>query len=757
MRKTQEKLLTKAKNAGLSQISIAVLSREDLKVDYLNYLFEYIREQKVKFNQDEELLANEAKRVSDFLVNKRDTGYIKNDMLFKNLFEELLPHKIKDDIVGSNNKWFLYRAYKFSQSCDRNVEMRSANAAKRFDIYKSYSNMLRAGVNHKHAAHVTKELVRIHFANNDVWFLSYRDICMRYKCLTDDLAYNGEKALIYYLIKNKIVKDFYPVESELDRLYDYEKHCFKFNQHDFNDYFISNKTSYATMWNVNCVGIANKALKTHPLIVHIEKFRKSHNLQADHYQTDSDMFQWKYFKQLKNESKLDAYKTCAKMLETLCVVNDGALSLGINISTSLFMSIKYKEYNQIELHKNYEDFWRCHYDGVCKEVNMFISPDGKIFRTVTSNNKTRNMPLTMKEFMYYLHYPTIFGDFMKHLAAFYVKQNRFVGDVISDFEKCECIMPITFNDILGCHNKTHFLNTKYKTSIGLKTNWNKKNLNVSYMIIKSYPKVSDGASQGILLQQNDILPITQWNLNQSAKADEKIRAYLTEVIYNYMSEAMKKANAKQVKEKKKQYQAELDEIETEVLEDEWMPWLSNRVDEEFDLSEHRRDIADYVRMCMLTKQKIKLDVKSINQATNLHDNLAHREHNSYYREHTQPVKVPKNTKFKKLREILPQEFEWIQTRKRLILETELQHHCVWSYAHKISDDRCAIYSFVDSDGHFGYDGKPKRYTIEFYIDKDKKYGIVQVQGKYDRAHTEKMRAYIQEILDKKQKDEEKAS
>lgn len=106
-----------------------------------------------------------------------------------------------------------------------------------------------------------------------------------------------------------------------------------------------------------------------------------------------------------------------------------------------------------------------------------------------------------------------------------------------------------------------------------------------------------------------------------------------------------------------------------------------------------------------------------------------------------------------MRKILPKEFEWIKNRKRLILETELQHHCVWSYADKISSDMCAIYSYVDKDGSKSLcnDGNPKRYTIEFNFNKQNgTYYVEQVQGKYDAVNSSGMRNYIDKILNEKQ-------
>jgi ACT domain-containing protein len=148
-------------------------------------------------------------------------------------------------------------------------------------------------------------------------------------------------------------------------------------------------------------------------------------------------------------------------------------------------------------------------------------------------------------------------------------------------------------------------------------------------------------------------------------------------------------------------------------------------------------------------KKVSLNIKSYAQLQNRHDNF-NRNDDAYYQTHTGTVNIPKNSKFKDLREYLPEDFEWIIDRKRLILETELQHHCVWSYADKISRDQCAIYSYLDRVGD--YSDKPRRYTIEFgYEPKQKKYQVIQVQGRYDRVNSNNMREYIQNILDDCQK------
>ena len=82
----------------------------------------------------------------------------------------------------------------------------------------------------------------------------------------------------------------------------------------------------------------------------------------------------------------------------------------------------------------------------------------------------------------------------------------------------------------------------------------------------------------------------------------------------------------------------------------------------------------------------------------------------------------------------------------MILETELQHHCVWSYADNITQDECAIYSFTDTAAEHCKDGKPRRYTVEFRQKRNGRYYVEQVQGKYDAVNAGGMKEYIQMLL-----------
>ena len=230
------------------------------------------------------------------------------------------------------------------------------------------------------------------------------------------------------------------------------------------------------------------------------------------------------------------------------------------------------------------------------------------------------------------------------------------------------------------------------------------------MILKSYPYLKDEASKQILLQYKDpdetILKQIFKN-NNPIYVKSKIQSFLSEIIMDRV-----------------QYQTqEFEDIKTGVLPEEKQ-------------EEIRVLVNDYINMCFLNKKKISLTIKSIKELQNKHDQLS-----TQYR-YVQEVKIPKKSKFNTLRKILPKEFEWIKTKKRLIQEAKIQHHCVASYAGYITEEKCAIYSYVDYTGEFAFDQIPRRYTIEFCINKNGEYYVEQTQGRYDQVNASKLSQFI---------------
>lgn len=149
-------------------------------------------------------------------------------------------------------------------------------------------------------------------------------------------------------------------------------------------------------------------------------------------------------------------------------------------------------------------------------------------------------------------------------------------------------------------------------------------------------------------------------------------------------------------------------------------------------------IKDFLKMKdKYDNKKIPLTYKSINRIRNEHDKLSLLIISK--RIHLKNVK--KNSKFNNLEKILPKEFEWIKTGKRLAIEAKKMKHCVANYSDDIERDRCAIYSFIFEDN--------KRYTIEFRYT-HKKYVIRQVYGKRNHFN-QNAYDYVQNILSNVQK------
>lgn len=145
-------------------------------------------------------------------------------------------------------------------------------------------------------------------------------------------------------------------------------------------------------------------------------------------------------------------------------------------------------------------------------------------------------------------------------------------------------------------------------------------------------------------------------------------------------------------------------------------------------------VYDYLRMCKLLKKKINLCFLSGKKIKEEHDRLSAE----YTYKHTPTIKIPRDTKFKDLDKCLPDSFEKITTKRRIVQEGTQMHHCVASYASLINKDGCAIYSFL-------YEGK--RYTVEFRKAANaKRYYIRQLYGAWDSDAPLRVWNYVRSFL-----------
>lgn len=732
MRKTQVKLLERAHKRRLSTSQIVFLSREDLTMQELNSAIDYFIYQPK--DADRDLLAEEADRCISYLKHNR--GKIKDASVYKMLLNAFLHSDVSngDSLIGTKKKLRLFKMYRYLSIY---TNWSGENWGNLY-LFWSYEFMLYSNFSVWHINMLLRPMILYEERRCSLeWTFT------NYPCLMDDYLHNGKDAFLYYLVvENNFLPHFDPDKKTLDKLYDHDAHKFLFTNEEFSDYFIRKENAYGYSYVLNITYLTEKLKDRYPMISLIGTFCKENGLKP--YDENKDIFTtWKTWK-LMNPQEEEKIKECYKLLGQGFSTDINAFCLTVTISSNFFATVTYTEYESIYVGANNDNGWRV--EKVAGELSFMISPNGRLYQNVGEvGKKPKYVPLKMKSFANLYMLQNLCGSLMSLMLIYHAANNPFYKDVINDFISTHPAMPLFFNEVADYHNRAELIRKKYKTSLMLPVKWNKQNLNLSYLIIKAYSIVEPRKSRQILIQQKDMYPVNVGSYNR--RAVHRSYEYVKQLICkNILEHEVKRLSTIDKEELIKKYRNEIiEEIKTDVLSDEYEKWIKERVEAELSGSNDvKRTVNDYVEMCRQAKIKIRLDIHSVKQLEKIHGRIASNPDD--YRKITQEVNVPKNSVFLKLREILPPEFEWIKTRKRLILETELQHHCVWSYAPKITKDLCAIYSFTDTKAAHTSDGVPKRYTIEFMQRKNGSYYVEQVQGKYDAVNAHGMREYIQSLL-----------
>ena len=77
-------------------------------------------------------------------------------------------------------------------------------------------------------------------------------------------------------------------------------------------------------------------------------------------------------------------------------------------------------------------------------------------------------------------------------------------DVLTDLSVAPDIkLPFTFNELIQYHNRSQFIEAKFKTAAQIPVNWNKRNIVLSWLIIHSWNILADDKSRQILMQTID--------------------------------------------------------------------------------------------------------------------------------------------------------------------------------------------------------------------------------------------------------------
>ena len=268
----------------------------------------------------------------------------------------------------------------------------------------------------------------------------------------------------------------------------------------------------------------------------------------------------------------------------------------------------------------------------------------------------------------------ILGHAMEKLNAPVMK------DILRTFEKDNfMLLPIRLIDCRDSYNYNHLLQKRWVAAD--KINWNRTDVNLAYLVIKSLPYLGRESDKKRLLQTKDtsLLDVVDSSFWKRRWNNKCISTFLGCFIAGGISDAP----------------------------------------EDGDPDNVRITADDYIKMAHEMHQKVKLGFRSWKKLKDAHDKISKKYENPLHRVH-----VPKNSKFNHLRELLPESYEWIRTGSRLRMEGIEMGHCVNSYWQYINQDTCAIYSFTAGE---------KRYTAEFRVGRNGKYTVRQIQSKYDRG------------------------
>lgn len=235
----------------------------------------------------------------------------------------------------------------------------------------------------------------------------------------------------------------------------------------------------------------------------------------------------------------------------------------------------------------------------------------------------------------------------------------------------------TCNEITAGHTLNEVMNTHYKNAGFI--DWSRCDLRLGYLIMQALPLVNE-KSRNFLLA------------NKYMSFEEFMKTYCVHAKRIYIDPEIKRVDSRRYVVKR---------------------FLSEIIQKRIGADEDAI-IYDYVNMSEMLHRKISVMFTSERKVNDAHDDLV----KELTAKNTPRVKVPKNSKFNRLAKLLPDDMEWIKSKKRLVQEGSEMHNCVACYADDINKDSCAIYSFMYNN---------KRYTIEFVTYKNR-YSIKQLYG-----------------------------
>lgn len=208
-------------------------------------------------------------------------------------------------------------------------------------------------------------------------------------------------------------------------------------------------------------------------------------------------------------------------------------------------------------------------------------------------------------------------------------------DLYHDYQDSKgLLLPLSIEDVAQYHSKQELFEKHYK--MPLNGNWNKKNANLTYLLLKLRSRMTESA----------IARAMQCKTPPQAERIGKCRSKLVFILHKTL------------------YSCDYNENNMALIQD--------ALREEYQTKE-------------IKLLPVNITINEHNERNRMNSVRNIRKAN---------VKIKKDSKFKFLIDNMPDNYELISNEKRLRDEAEKQHNCVYGYADSITDDECMIYSTI---------------------------------------------------------------
>lgn len=428
MRKSQMKIIEKAKRFNFKDKYIDFLSKLECKISYIEYVFDYIHWCN-KFQSEEDII-------------KEIEKYIYNDD-----FQLYLYYRSEDGdaLIGDSHKKdiFVEHAKKVLQTYDE------IGYKRYYNCYKLIKIIYAAVVNYEDSVDFIVDL----FLNVDKFGKIEN---MLNEEMMDDLIKNTSESIIAKVLDCNDDKINSIVEFMNSWTYKYTE-----NKSKLIKYIIDNniKSSYDLLDS-----------KKRDVIL---KFKSS--LEELNNTAVKGKYRSYLFKD-EDKEKLEKYCACMKSLNCDGNINIKHFTISVHESEGFdkYINIQFSMYKNTSVNS----------DGMVngssmtyeKNIAIVIYPNGNIMEK--KNSKT--YPLTVKSLR---RSEEIFFIGCLLLNCMYEEGYYFAKDVLEDVSNDGCVVPININDIFLFHSKKEYIEMKYPLRQNIKIN--RLNLNKAYLLNKA--------------------------------------------------------------------------------------------------------------------------------------------------------------------------------------------------------------------------------------------------------------------------------